>query len=142
MVKHTVVMDDQALHEISYRLREQASPDDDIGILLSCVCSLISLETLWAQLEKLCDTVMLKKSLYNLVCASRERLTKVLLQQGITTKVYANINYYGKQWLIYKRVHLNNGIWKEMMHNSMDWLMTCKTFATYCAYCQQKLNKH
>ena len=36
-VKHTVVMADQALHDISYGLREQASPDDDIGILLSCV---------------------------------------------------------------------------------------------------------
>ena len=30
-----------------------SSPDDDIGIVLSCVCSFISLETLWAQLEKL-----------------------------------------------------------------------------------------
>ena len=29
-VKHTVVMADQALHDISYGLREQASPDDDI----------------------------------------------------------------------------------------------------------------
>ena len=28
-------------------------------------------------------------------------------------------------------------IWNEiMMHNSVDWLMTCKTFATYCAYCK------
>ena len=36
-VKHIVVMADQALHDISYGLREQASPDDDIGILLSCV---------------------------------------------------------------------------------------------------------
>ena len=36
-VKHTVVMADQALHDISYGLREQASPDDDTGILLSCV---------------------------------------------------------------------------------------------------------
>ena len=55
----------------------------------------------------------------------------ILLQQGITTKVCANTNYYGKQWLIYTRVHLNNGIWKEMMmHNSVDWLMACQTFAT------------
>ena len=38
-------MADQALHDISYGLREQASPDDDIGILLSCICSFISLET-------------------------------------------------------------------------------------------------
>ena len=32
-----LVMADQALHDISYGLREQASTDDDIGILLSCV---------------------------------------------------------------------------------------------------------
>ena len=57
-------MADQALHVISYGLREKAwNPDDDIGILLSYVCSFISLETLWAQLEKLCGTVMLKTSL-------------------------------------------------------------------------------
>ena len=42
---------------------------------------------------------MLNTSLYNLVCASKERLTKVLFQQGITIKVCANTNYYGKQWL-------------------------------------------
>ena len=36
-VKHTADMADQALYDISYGLREQASPDDDIGILLSCV---------------------------------------------------------------------------------------------------------
>ena len=52
-------MADQALHDISHGLREQASPDDDIGILRSCVCSFISLETLWAQLEKLRGAVML-----------------------------------------------------------------------------------
>ena len=50
-VKHTVIMVDQTLHDISNELREQASPDDDeIGMLLSCVCC-ISLETLWAQLK-------------------------------------------------------------------------------------------
>ena len=75
--------------------------------------------------------------LIELVCASKERLTKVLLQQGITTNVCANTNYYGMQWLIYILMHLNNGIWKEtMLHNSVDWLMTCKTFATHCAYCK------
>ena len=58
-----------------------------------------------------------------------------VLQQGITTKVCANTNYYGRQWLIYTRMYLNNDIWNEMMTlNSVDWLMTCKTFATYCAY--------
>ena len=31
-------MADMALHDISNGLREQASPDDDIEILLSCVC--------------------------------------------------------------------------------------------------------
>ena len=36
-VKHTVAMTDQALHDISDWLRELASRDDDIGILLSCV---------------------------------------------------------------------------------------------------------
>ena len=40
-VKHTVVMSDQALYDISYGLWELASPDDDTGILLSCVCSFI-----------------------------------------------------------------------------------------------------
>ena len=45
-------MDDQALHGISYRLREQASPDDDIGILLSCVCSFTSLETFMRKVGK------------------------------------------------------------------------------------------
>ena len=34
---NTVVIADQALRDISYELWEQASPDDDIGILLSCV---------------------------------------------------------------------------------------------------------
>ena len=37
-VKHTIVMADQALHDTSNGLQEQASHDDDIGILLSCVC--------------------------------------------------------------------------------------------------------
>ena len=36
-MKHTVGKADQALHDISFGLREQASLDDDIGILLSCV---------------------------------------------------------------------------------------------------------
>ena len=31
-------MANQAFHDISNVLREQASPDDDIGILLSYVC--------------------------------------------------------------------------------------------------------
>ena len=31
-------MADQALHAISNGLREQASPDDDTGILLTCLC--------------------------------------------------------------------------------------------------------
>ena len=38
VVKHTVVLDDQALHGISHRLRKQDSTNDDIGNLLSCVC--------------------------------------------------------------------------------------------------------
>ena len=62
-MKHTIVMADQALHDTSNGLREQASHDDAIGILLSGVCSFISLEMLWAQLEKLCGTIMLKTSL-------------------------------------------------------------------------------
>jgi len=49
MVKHTVVMDDQALHDISYRLREQASPADDIGMLLPCVCVVSSRWKRYAQ---------------------------------------------------------------------------------------------
>ena len=32
VVKHTVIMDDQALHDISYTLREQTSLDDYIGM--------------------------------------------------------------------------------------------------------------
>ena len=44
-------MTDQALHDISYRLRERASPDDDIGILLSCMSRFLSLETLWAAVK-------------------------------------------------------------------------------------------
>ena len=53
-------MADLVLHDISNGLREQASPNDNIEILLSCVCSFISLETLRMQLEKLCGTMMLK----------------------------------------------------------------------------------
>ena len=87
-------MTDQALHDTSNGLREQASHDDDIGILLSCLCSFISLEMLWAQLEKLCGTIMLKTSLYKLVCASKERLTKVFLEQGITTKVISGTKWF------------------------------------------------
>ena len=62
-VKNTIVMADQTLHDTSNGLRDQASHDDDIGILLSYVCSTISLKMLWAQLEKLRGTIMLKRSL-------------------------------------------------------------------------------
>ena len=40
-------------------------------------------------------------------------------------------------------MQLNNGIWKDiMMHNSLDWLMTCRTYAMYCAYCKTMDNTY
>ena len=54
---------------------------------------------------------------------------------GDTTRICANTNYYRRQWLTYTRMHLNISIRKALMaHNSVDWLMTCKTFATYWAH--------
>ena len=58
----------------------------------------------------------------------------ILIETGLCKKGTANKGFEHKL-LREARVHLHNGIWKEfMMHNSVDWLMTCKTFATYCAY--------
>ena len=52
-------MADQALHDISYGLREQASPDDDTGILLSCVSFHLTGNAMGAVGKKLCGVLSL-----------------------------------------------------------------------------------